>query len=255
MQFGLFGGARTKRSIGLEDSQGYQSFIDYVIEADKLGLQAALHGRASLHRPGPGLRLDDRAGLSRGAHPAHPARHRGGRAAVAQSGADRRAGRDARPADRRPGRFRRRQGLSQGRVRRLLHPDRRGDRALRRGDGDHPQGVDDRRPLQPSQQALAATTTSWSSRSRCSALTRRCGSPPAAATASAAPRARATTCCSTSSRRPTRSSSASRCSARNASASAGLRSADGRDRAATADDPPRERARGRLRHPPARRRA
>jgi len=33
MQFGLFGGARTKRSIGLEDSQGYQSFIDYVTEA------------------------------------------------------------------------------------------------------------------------------------------------------------------------------------------------------------------------------
>jgi len=39
MQFGLFGGARTKRSIGLEDSQGYQSFIDYVTEADKLGLK------------------------------------------------------------------------------------------------------------------------------------------------------------------------------------------------------------------------
>src|SRR5258708_29323007 len=37
MQFGLFGGARTKRSIGLEDSQGYESFIDYVVEADRLG--------------------------------------------------------------------------------------------------------------------------------------------------------------------------------------------------------------------------
>ena len=33
MQFGLFGGARTKRGVGLEDSQGYESFIDYVIEA------------------------------------------------------------------------------------------------------------------------------------------------------------------------------------------------------------------------------
>ena len=33
MQFGLFGGARTKRSVGIEDSQGYESFIDYVIEA------------------------------------------------------------------------------------------------------------------------------------------------------------------------------------------------------------------------------
>jgi alkanesulfonate monooxygenase SsuD/methylene tetrahydromethanopterin reductase-like flavin-dependent oxidoreductase (luciferase family) len=37
MQFGLFGGARTKRSIGLEDSQGYESFVEYVVEADRLG--------------------------------------------------------------------------------------------------------------------------------------------------------------------------------------------------------------------------
>jgi alkanesulfonate monooxygenase SsuD/methylene tetrahydromethanopterin reductase-like flavin-dependent oxidoreductase (luciferase family) len=39
MQFGLFGGARTKRSIGLEDSQGYKSFIEYVTEADRLGFK------------------------------------------------------------------------------------------------------------------------------------------------------------------------------------------------------------------------
>ena len=37
MRFGLFGGARTKRSIGPEDSQGYESFIEYVVEADRLG--------------------------------------------------------------------------------------------------------------------------------------------------------------------------------------------------------------------------
>ena len=39
MQFGLFGGARTKRAIGLEDSLGYDSFIDYVVEADRLGFR------------------------------------------------------------------------------------------------------------------------------------------------------------------------------------------------------------------------
>lgn len=39
MQFGLFGGARTRRSTGLEDSQGYEAFIDYVIEADRLGFR------------------------------------------------------------------------------------------------------------------------------------------------------------------------------------------------------------------------
>jgi alkanesulfonate monooxygenase SsuD/methylene tetrahydromethanopterin reductase-like flavin-dependent oxidoreductase (luciferase family) len=39
MQFGLFGGARTKRSVGIEDSQGYESFIEYIIEADRLGFK------------------------------------------------------------------------------------------------------------------------------------------------------------------------------------------------------------------------
>src|SRR5262252_444187 len=39
MQFGLFGGARTKRGLGLEDSQGYESFIEYVSEADRLGFR------------------------------------------------------------------------------------------------------------------------------------------------------------------------------------------------------------------------
>ena len=39
MQFGLFGGARTKRGVGFEDSQGYESFIEYVIEADRLGFR------------------------------------------------------------------------------------------------------------------------------------------------------------------------------------------------------------------------
>ena len=37
MRFGLFGGARTKRSVGLGDSHGYKDFIDYVQEAERLG--------------------------------------------------------------------------------------------------------------------------------------------------------------------------------------------------------------------------
>ncbi len=43
MRFGLFGGARTKRmtggaAVGYGDSHGYRDFIEYVVEADKLGL-------------------------------------------------------------------------------------------------------------------------------------------------------------------------------------------------------------------------
>jgi alkanesulfonate monooxygenase SsuD/methylene tetrahydromethanopterin reductase-like flavin-dependent oxidoreductase (luciferase family) len=38
MRFGLFGGARTKRGTGdVVDSHGYQGYIDYVVEADRLG--------------------------------------------------------------------------------------------------------------------------------------------------------------------------------------------------------------------------
>ena len=51
MQFGLFGGARTKRSAGIEDSQGYESFIDYVVEADRLGFMATLICSTSLAVP------------------------------------------------------------------------------------------------------------------------------------------------------------------------------------------------------------
>ena len=40
MRFGLFGGARTKRAVGLGDSQGYQSFIEYIQEAERLDYQS-----------------------------------------------------------------------------------------------------------------------------------------------------------------------------------------------------------------------
>jgi alkanesulfonate monooxygenase SsuD/methylene tetrahydromethanopterin reductase-like flavin-dependent oxidoreductase (luciferase family) len=39
MHFGLFGGARTRRAIDLQDSLGYDAFIEYVVEADKLGFR------------------------------------------------------------------------------------------------------------------------------------------------------------------------------------------------------------------------
>ena len=40
MRFGLFGGARTRRAVGLADSQGYESFIQYVQEAERLDFRS-----------------------------------------------------------------------------------------------------------------------------------------------------------------------------------------------------------------------
>src|SRR5712675_2319378 len=40
MQFGLFGGARTKRGDGAVDSHAYGDFIAYVIEAERLGFRS-----------------------------------------------------------------------------------------------------------------------------------------------------------------------------------------------------------------------
>ena len=40
MQFGLFGGARTKRGDGAADSHAYGDFITYVIEAERLGFRS-----------------------------------------------------------------------------------------------------------------------------------------------------------------------------------------------------------------------
>jgi alkanesulfonate monooxygenase SsuD/methylene tetrahydromethanopterin reductase-like flavin-dependent oxidoreductase (luciferase family) len=40
MQFGLFGGARTKRAQDAMDSHGYRDFVDYVMEAERLGFHS-----------------------------------------------------------------------------------------------------------------------------------------------------------------------------------------------------------------------
>ena len=40
MRFGLFGGARTRRAVGLADSQGYETFIQYVQEAERLDFRS-----------------------------------------------------------------------------------------------------------------------------------------------------------------------------------------------------------------------
>lgn len=40
MRFGLFGGAKTKRGAGPADSHGYRDFIDYVVEAERLGYRS-----------------------------------------------------------------------------------------------------------------------------------------------------------------------------------------------------------------------
>ena len=161
-----------------------------------------LSGRAPLHRLWPGLGLDEPAGLSGRPHRADPARHRRRRAALAQPDPGRRAGGDPRPVVERPARFRGRQGLSRLRILRLLHSARGGDRAVRRGDGRHPQGVDEHRAGSRITASGGISTTSSSSRARSSSRIRRSGSAPAAPSRSAARRATATTCCSTRSRRP-----------------------------------------------------
>ena len=154
MKFGLFGGARA-RGGPAGDSYAYHDFINYVVEAEQPRLFERFSGRTPFHRLWPGLGVDELAELSGRAHRAHSPRHRGRRVAVAQSDPRRRAGRDTRSPVERPARFRGRQGLPELRVLRVLHPARRGDRALRRGDGGDPQGVDDARPVLLSRQALA----------------------------------------------------------------------------------------------------
>ena len=110
MKFGLFGGARA-RGGPAGDSQGYHDFINYVIDAEELGFSSVFlveHHFTGFGQVSASLNL---LSYLAARTETHPSRHRGRRAAVAQSGAGRRAGRDARSAVERPARFRRRQGL------------------------------------------------------------------------------------------------------------------------------------------------
>jgi alkanesulfonate monooxygenase SsuD/methylene tetrahydromethanopterin reductase-like flavin-dependent oxidoreductase (luciferase family) len=217
MQFGLFGGARTKRSVGLEDSQGYESFIEYVTEADRLDFKHLF--MVEHHFTGQG---QVSASMTVLAYLAARTRHiRLGTAVVVLPWhnpvliAEQAATLDL---------------LSGGRV------DFGVGRGYRQAEFD---GfcIPIAEATERFDEAMEIIRKAWTTPhdknggrfshhgkrwhydnilNLCSALTRRCGSPPAATTASGAPPAKATTCCSISLPRPTRSSSASRSSARNA---------------------------------------
>ena len=118
-------------------------------------LSERVHRRASLHRLRPGLGDAEPAHLDRRAHAHAAARHRGDRAALAQSGAAGRTGGDGRSAVGRAAGFRHRQGLPAQRVRRLPHPDGGGRAALRGIDRHHHQGVDVERAVLVPRQVLA----------------------------------------------------------------------------------------------------
>ena len=128
-------------------------------------LRQHLRGRAPFHRLRPGVGEPQPADLGRGAHQDAAARHRGDGAALAQSGAAGRAGRDHRSALRRPARIRRRQGLPPQRVRQLLHPDGGGRRALR--------GVPCARSSSRGPPRSASRTTASTGTSRTSSSSRR----------------------------------------------------------------------------------
>ena len=123
MKFGLFGGARA-RGGPAGDSDGYHDFINYIVEAEKLGFSSVFlveHHFTGFGQVSASLNL---LSYLAARTETHPARHRGRRAALAQPDPGRRAGGDARPAVERPARFRRRQGLSPLRVLRLLRAAR-----------------------------------------------------------------------------------------------------------------------------------
>ncbi len=154
MKFGLFGGARA-RGGPAGDSSAYHDFINYVVEAERLGFSSVFLVEHHFTGFGQVSASHELVELPGGAHRAHSPRHCCRRFALAQPDPGRRAGRDTRSPVEWPVGFRCRQGLPELRVLGVQHPARRGDRAVRRGDGGDPQGVDHARPVLLSRQALA----------------------------------------------------------------------------------------------------
>ena len=117
MRFGLFGSAQANNGdLGPETGQGFRDYLDFNVEAEALGFHSSFlveHHFTGWNQVSATLML---LTCARHAHDHAAARHRGDRAALAQSGAARRAGGDARSDLRRPARFRHRQGLPAQRV-------------------------------------------------------------------------------------------------------------------------------------------
>ena len=202
MKFGLFGSAQAQRGgPDMDSGQGFRDFIEYNVEAEALGYTctfAVEHHFTGFGQVSATLNLLTWV-AARTTHAA--ARHRGDGAAVAQSGAARRAGRDARPAVGRPARFRHRQGLPPQRVRGLLHPDGGGRRAVRGRPRRDPQVVDLGRSASRTTASTGISRMSWSSRRRRRSRTRRSGWGRAVRRRSPRSRTAASSCCSTSTRR------------------------------------------------------
>ena len=154
MKFGLFGGARAKGGPA-GDSHAYHDFVNYVVEAEKLGFSSVF--LVEHHFTGFGQVSASMSLLAYLA--ARTERIRLGTAVVVLPWhnpvlvAEQAATLDLLSNGRLD--FGVGKGYRSLRIFRLLHRARGGDRALRRGDGGDPQGVDLARPVLLSRQALA----------------------------------------------------------------------------------------------------
>ena len=201
MKFGLFGGAKSAGEGAAGDSQGYSTFIDYVLYAEELGYRKPVRGGAPFHRRQSGFRLAEPAELPCRAHQPDPSRHRGRGAAVAQSGVVGRAGGDARPSVRWPVRLRRRQGLPGFGVRWLCIPKEEATERFEECDGRSSARLGIAAADSRTRASTGITTTSSSSRAPVQQphppFWLGAGSPKGFA----GPGAKATICCSTRSLR------------------------------------------------------